>query len=254
MKKNAWKERRHMTMQEKIRKDIPVALYFQIKEEVRRKILSNEWPEGSKIPSEKEMSKFFGVSRITVKKALDELQTEDLVVRKQGRGTFVKSCSIGQELSKFYSFSEQLGRLGIKETVKLIQFQEMVPGLSIRNGLQLEPEERVFWVKRIRYMDQKAYTIENSYIPVKFVPELTGELIQNNGLYKSLEMFQIFPQRAIETFSAVNISKEEAHDMDLRVNDAAISLIRITYSGASIVEYCVSVVRGDVFHYTVELK
>lgn len=243
-----------MEMNSRIRKDNAVALYVQIKEEIRRKILSHEMPEGSKIPSEKELSEQYGVSRITVKKALDELQAESLLTRKQGRGTFVKGRSIGQELSKFYSFSEQLGRLGIKETVKLIQFQEIIPSLLIRNGLKLEADERVFWVKRIRYMDQKAYTIENSYIPVKFVPELTGELIQNNGLYKSLKMFQIFPQRAIETFSAVNISKEEAHEMNLRLNDAAISLIRITYSGSDIIEYCKSVVRGDVFHYTVELK
>lgn len=243
-----------MTNGNGIRKDIPVALYYQLKEEVRRKILVGEWKEGSKLPSEAEICRMFEVSNITVRKAIDELQKENYLVKKQGRGTFVQNRSIGQKLHKFYSFSEELAAQGVKETAKLIVFQEIIPEASIRDGLQLEADEKVFWIKRIRYMDDKAYIIEQSYIPVKFVPELTGELVANNGLYKTLRMFHVFPERAVETFSAVNLSKEDAKDMGLRVNDAAINLIRITYSSADIIEYCQSVVNGEVFHYTVELK
>lgn len=243
-----------MERENTIRKDIPIALYYQLKEEIRRKILSNEWAEGSRLPSETEICKMFEVSRITVRKAIDELQSENYLVKKQGKGTFVQGRCIDQKLHKFYSFSEELDRLGIKETAKLAIFQEIVPGASIREALQLEVEEKVFWIKRIRYMDEKSYTIEQSYIPMKYAPEMTGELVANNGLYKTLRMFQVFPERAEETFSAVNLSKEDAKDMNLPVNDAAIKLIRITYSGADIIEYCRSVVRGDVFHYTVELK
>lgn len=237
-----------------IRKDIPVALYYQLKEEIRRKILANEWPEGSRLPSEAEIAKMFEVSNITVRKAIDELQKENYLVKKRGRGTFVLNRSIGQKLHKFYSFSEELTKLGIKETAKLIIFQEIIPEASIREALQLEADEKVFWIKRIRYMDDKAYTIEQSYIPVKFVPDLTGEMVANNGLYKTLRIFHVFPEKAVETFSAVNLSREDAKDMGLRVNDAAINLTRVTYSGADIIEYCQSIVNGEVFHYTVELK
>ncbi len=243
-----------MAKENTIRKDIPVALYYQLKEEIRRKILSNEWPEGSKLPSENEICKMFEVSRITVRKAIDELQAEHYLTKKQGKGTFVQSRSIGHKLYKFYSFSEELSKLGIKETAKLMIFQEIVPAADIREPLRLSADEKVFWIKRIRYMDDKAYTIEHSFIPVKFAPELTAELVENNGLYKTLRMFQIFPERATETFSAVNISREDAKDMNLKVNDAAINLSRVTYCGADIIEYCRSIVRGDVFHYTVELK
>ena len=243
-----------MSIDNKMRKDIPIALYYQLKEELRRKILSNEWEEGSKLPSEKEICEIFGVSRITVRKAIDELQDENYIVKKQGRGTFIQSRTIGQKLHKFYSFSEELSKLGIKETTKVVTFKTILPGSTIRDALKLELEEKVFWIKRIRFMDSKAYTIENSYIPIKMAPDLTGDLIQNNGLYKSLNIFNIFLDHAIETFSAINISKEEARDMNLQNNDAAINLTRVTYSGSLIVEYCKSVVRGDVFNYTVELK
>ncbi len=243
-----------MSMGSQMRKDVPIALYYQVKEELRRKILANEWKEGSRLPSEKEICEFFQVSRTTVRKAVDELEAEDYLEKKQGRGTYVKKHSISQKLHKFYSFSEELKSLGINETAKLVVFKKIVPESTIRKALQLDSGAQVFWIKRIRYMDEKAYTVENSYIPVKFAPEMTAELIKTNGLYKTLNLFQVFPERATETFSAVNLTMEDADAMGLKVNDAAIHLIRITYSGVNIIEYCQSVVRGDVFQYTVELK
>lgn len=243
-----------MSMEKQIRKDVPIALYYQLKEEIRRKILSDEWKEGSKLPSEKDICEIFGVSRTTVRKAVDELEAENYLVKKQGRGTFVKKRSIAQKLHKFYSFSEELKGLGIKETAKMVVFKEIIPEISIRKALQLEAEERVFWIKRVRYMDDKAYTVENSYIPVKYAPEMTAELVDTNGLYKTLNLFQVFPERATETFSAVNLTQDDAYAMQLKTGEAAIHLTRTTYSGVNIIEYCHSVVRGDVFQYTVELK
>lgn len=77
---------------------------------------------------------------------------------------------------------------------------------------------------------------------------MTAELIKTNGLYKTLNLFQVFPERATETFSAVNLTMEDADAMGLKVNDAAIHLIRITYSGVNIIEYCQSVVRVMFFN------
>ncbi len=238
----------------KIRKDIPVALYYQLKEELKRKILNKEFPEGSKLPTETEICDMYGVSRITVRKAIEELQAENYLVKKQGRGTFVQSRSIGQNLHKFYSFSEELKKMGIKETTKIIEFKEMIPPRDIRDALKLELNEPVYWIERCRFMDDRAYTIENSYIPKKIATDLTAEMVQKNGLYTSLRTLNIYPERATEKFSAINISKDYAERMNVKYNDAAINLTRITYSGSSIVEYCQSVVRGDVFYYTVELK
>ena len=73
-----------MSMEKTIRKDVPIALYYQLKEELRRKILSGEWKEGSKLPSEKDICEIFGVSRTTVRRAVDELEAEGYLVKKQG--------------------------------------------------------------------------------------------------------------------------------------------------------------------------
>lgn len=75
----------------------------------------------------------------------------------------MKKHSISQKLHKFYSFSEELKSLGINETAKLVVFKKIVPESTIRKALQLDSGAQVFWIKRIRYMDEKAYTVENSY-------------------------------------------------------------------------------------------
>ena len=239
---------------EKIRKDIPLALYFQLKEKIKDNILSGKWAEGSKIPSEQEICDIYGVSRITVRKAIEELQNEKYLIKRQGRGTFVQKKTIDQKLHKFYSFSEELKSLGLKEYSNVLEFERQTANVIVRDTLHLEEGEEVFRIKRLRFVDEKLYALEQSFIPVRFVPELTGEQIQEKGLYKSLNSYGVFLDRAIETFSAVNLSKNEAEKLQVAYKTAAISLIRETYRGTDIVEYCISLVRGDIFHYSVELK
>ena len=87
--------------------DSPLALYYQLKESFISNILSAVWPPDSKMPSERELCETYNVSRVTVRKALDELVQGGFIYRKQGKGTFVKRKSLEQKLSKFYSFSER---------------------------------------------------------------------------------------------------------------------------------------------------
>lgn len=237
-----------------IRKDIPLALYYQLKEEIKKNIFSGEWSEGSRIPSEQEICEIYGVSRITVRKAIEELQNEKYLVKKQGRGTFVQKKAIEQKLQKFYSFSEELRSQEIREHSRVVAFCRQTPDETVRETLRLEKGREVFLIERLRYIDEKPYALEKSYIPVSLVPELTGERIQENGLYKTLGSFGVYLDHAKETFSAVNLTREEAKNLQVENKEAAINLIRVTYRGEEAVEYCKSLVRGDVFHYSVELK
>jgi len=247
-------EKNNVNLSAGIRRDMPLPLYYKTKEEIRRKILAKEWKAGRKIPSETEICQMFSVSRTTARKALEELQQEGYLVKKQGRGTFVQGEAISHRLDKFYTFGEALKSIGIKETAKVLDFRQVMPDDEVRAKLGLGAGESVFWIKRIRCMDESPYTIEQSYIPVKYAPDLTGEMVQKNGLYKSLSVYGYYPNYATETFQAVNLTKEEGTAMQVDYRDAAIQLSRTAYSGSYIVEYCKSVVRGDVFHYTVELK
>ena len=91
----------------------PVSLYYQLKEEMKEKIKAGEWPAEFKIPPERELCSIYGVSRITVRQALEDIKREGYIYSKQGRGTFVTRPKIELDLEKFYSFSEDMqGHIG----------------------------------------------------------------------------------------------------------------------------------------------
>ncbi len=229
-------------------------LYLQIKDSIRKKILSKEWKSGSKIPGETELCEIYQVSRITIRRALEDLQTEGYLTKLQGKGTYVNKRSIEQRLSKFYSFSEELRKKGMQENAVLNQFVQIKANEELAESLRCQVGESIFHIDRVRYTEGKPYVVESSFIPCRFVPELTGEMIREKGLYRSLGKFGVYPDSAVERFSAINLQRETALQLGVKENEAAISLRRTTYSAGEIIEYCTSVVRGDFFSYTVELN
>lgn len=230
-----------------------IALYNQLKLKIREKIERGDWQEGQKIPTEKELCDMFNVSRVTARKAINDLQDENLLVKKQGKGTFVKRSQIDQSLQKFYSFSEELKKQGIQEKAEMLEFEKITPDYRIQSVMGLSEEEEVYLIKRLRLLDEKPYAIEISYIPVKLVPELTMELVKRNGLYNSMQALGVKLNHATEKFGAVNLRKEEAYHLNSDLNEAGIKLTRRTYQGDEMVEYCRSIIRGDIFTYTVDL-
>lgn len=228
--------------------------YVQVKEEIRRKILSKEWADGCRIPIEAEFCEMFGVSRITVRKALEELQAEGYLVKIQGKGTFVQNQSHEQHLSKFYSFREELGKRGMEEEAVVLEVSILDAPDEIAAKLDIEPGRSVFRIHRVRRTEHGPYAIETSYIPYHLCRWITKQKIHEDGLYRTLAKHGIIVNSAKETFRAINVNKEQSKLLDVRIDAAAIALTRTAYSGSQIVEYCICVVRGDFFCFSVELK
>jgi GntR family transcriptional regulator len=242
------------TFNDEINKSLPIVLYQQLKDSLLRKIISDEWRPGSRIPSESEICELYGVSRMTVRQAVNELARDGYLEKKQGKGTFVLKKTIEQKLSKFYSFSEHLAIIGKTESSKLLSFSLIEADPSISSELRVANGVGVFKIVRARYVDDTPYAYECSYITERFAPGLTGEMIEANGLYKTLNSFGVYMSSATERFKAVNTTNEISNILQVKRNDAAISLDRITYCGFDVVEFCQSVIRGDTFSYVVELR
>ena len=228
--------------------------YVQVKEEIRRKILSKEWVDGCRIPVEAEFCEMFGVSRITVRKALEELQAEGYLVKIQGKGTYVQNQSHEQHLSKFYSFREELSNRGMEEKAVVLEVSILDAPDEIAANLELEPGQSVFRIHRVRRTEHGPYAIETSYIPYHLCRWITKQKIHEDGLYRTLAKHGITVNSAKETFRAINVNKEQSNLLNVRIDAAAIALTRTAYSGSQVVEYCICVVRGDFFRFSVELK
>ena len=232
----------------------PLSLYYQLKEKLLRRLQDGEWKNGHKIPSETELCDLYKISRITVRKAIEELAREGYLVRFQGKGTFVASISFEQKLSKFYSFRETLMQKGKKEHVKMLFFTVEKANEINSAQLSIPINENYFRIERLRSVDETVYAVETSYIPFKLCPTLTKKDIIQKGLYNSMRNLGVNPQRIIDKFRADAPRSAEAKLMGLKPGQPIIHLERTNFEGSVIIEYCVAIVRGDFFTYTVELK
>ena len=232
----------------------PFTRYYQLREHMAQKIASREWKPGQKIPSETELCEIYGVSRITVRKAVEDLVRLGRLIKQQGKGTFVTNVSMEHKLTKFYSFSEELKQSGMTENVQVLSFVVDTATEIVREKLSLQQQAQVFILKRLRMANEMPYTVEFSHIPYSMCPNLTGESIAENGLYNSMRALNVYPERIVEKLRAIAVGKTDASLMKIKPNSPAILLERLTYFGTDPIEYCVSTVRGDFFTYTFELQ
>lgn len=229
-------------------------LYEQLHEDMLSKIVSRKWKPGKRIPAEMELCEIYGVSRITVRKAIEDLVRAGYLARQRGKGTFVRIEHIENELSKFYSFSESLKSEGIKEVAEVLAFEEILATTELSEKLGLSEDAHfVYKITRLRSVDDVPYAVESSYIPKNLFQDLTVESVADNGLYNSMRLLGIAPDRARETFRATALGGLESRLLQRPLRTPVMSIDRITYSGTIVVEYCYSTVRADFFAYTVEL-
>lgn len=230
-------------------------LYVQLYEELLNEIVSGKWKVGHLLPSEKALTEQYSVSRITVRQALEQLRNEDYIVRKSGKGTFVKAQPIEQELSNFYSFSDDMKNKGFKIENNVITCEKRIASEYVATKLNLKPNAEIIFLERIRSVDDIAFAYETSYIPYKVCPRLTGEFVKKIGLYNSLkELGLIVPDSANESFEAVMPTAKIAEYLDMNNRQPALKIERITKSGEKIIEFCHSIVRGNRIKYNVILR
>ncbi len=231
-----------------------VAIYQQLKDIFINNIREGKWPASSKILSEREICEKYNISRITVRKAIDELVQSGYVERVQGKGTFVSEKGLEQKLTHLYSFRDELRRKGIETVVEMKRFSVIHADDYISRKLEMEKGKEVFAIERLFISDDRPYASEISYIPKSLCRNLCREEVMKNGLYRSLNNYELFPDRAFEKLRAANMTKELAGEMDGKEGDAYVEINRTTYFKDVIIEYNISCVRGDMFVYSVELK
>src|SRR5215203_1605421 len=140
---------------------------------------------GNAIPSERQLSVDLGVSRLTVRAALDELVREGYLVRRRGSGTFVSEPKIAQELT-MTSFTEDMRRRGMRPTSRTIELKTLPAGARLGRFLKVSPSEPTMVAKRLRLADGETMAIETLHVPSRLVPGLTGKDLEAQSFYQLL--------------------------------------------------------------------
>ncbi|WP_274307930.1 GntR family transcriptional regulator [Solibacillus daqui] len=234
-----------------------IPLYHQLKQRLSTKIQSGEWKPEDKIDSENQLMEIFHVSRNTVKKAIEDLVQEGKLYRIQGKGTFVSKPRFEQSLSGFYSFSRVLQEKGLNPRDEVLVIQELYPSTKVKNALELQEDEQVIEIKRLRFADNEPIVLESSFLPKSIIND--SELLQevsSSSLYSLLaQRFNISVVRAKEAFEPVLIKEEEARFLKTETGKPALLLERTAFDTlGKPVEFCISIVRGDRCRFYTELN
>ena len=235
---------------EKLTYDSFMPLYYQLKEILRNKIENQEFREGDMIPSESEIQQRYGVSRATVRKAIQLLVNEGIMEKKRGKGTFVKLSKIEEKLPVLKSFTEEMA--GRDASKKIISAAYIKAPAVIRARLKLAQGESVFSLKRLMLVDGKPLGVLHSYIPAKY--RLSLEEDYTKSLYRILEKKGIKLRNAEQTIEVSMSTQEEARLMGLKASVPTLVIKRLAYSvNGEIVEYVKGVYHGGRYRYNCSL-
>jgi GntR family transcriptional regulator len=160
-----------------------MAKYEEIAEDIRNGILNGKFNTNEQLPLEKEMCEQYGVSRITIKKAVDELVTQGLVIKRRGAGTFVKALDDTdvQKLSmakQFEGFTESHNDK--KVTSKIIKFEVVHPTEEIATKLKITVDDFAYYLIRARYGNDEPFVIEYTYMPIVLIPGIKNDILMSS--------------------------------------------------------------------------
>jgi len=233
-----------------------IPLYIQIKEIIKNDILSGKFKAWEKIPTEKELCKLYNVSRITIQKALNVLMQEKMLVRKQGKGTFVTPFKLRRRLPKLYSFSEDMKELGLIPSSRVLEKKITKADEEMMTFLRLGPEERkITKIVRIRLANDEPVLIERTCIPYKLAPELINEDLEHGSLYTILsEKYGLILDHAEEVYEVTLAKGSEAKLLECEDPSPAFFITRVTYlKNGEPIELTRSIGRGDKLRFTLQL-
>ena len=250
----------HLKIEEKqmsaIYRNSPLPRYYQLKEIMRERVQSEEWKPGDLIPSERELSEKYGISRMTARQAITDLVNEGLFYREQGKGTFVSQRKITQQLLRLTGFTEDIRARGQKPGTKVLS-AEMVPAdETTAEKLRIGPGTRIFRLQRLRLADDEPLAIELSQISFKGCERLLEEDLEQNSLYRLLETKYGIPlMEADQELEAGLAGNEEAQLLKISINRPVLFTRRITYTERSQpIEYAKAVYCGNKYTFYTHLK
>ncbi|HEU4589699.1 MAG TPA: GntR family transcriptional regulator [Steroidobacteraceae bacterium] len=226
-------------------------LYQQLQRALRGAIENGIIAPDDALPPERDLAEMLKVSRITVRKAIDELVEDGLLIRKQGSGTFV-SNRVEKNFAKLTSFSEDMRARGRQpRSVWLNRAQGTVtPEESLT--LRSSPGTPVFRFHRIRYADDAPMAIEHATVIASCLGSLDDV---ENSLYEALERTGNRPVRALQRLRAVLLTAEQAKLLKAQEGEAGLLVARVGYlKDGRAVEYSQSWYRGEIYDFVAELS
>jgi GntR family transcriptional regulator len=205
------------------------------------------------LPSERELMQQYGVSRMTVRQAVEGLVRDGRVYRVQGSGTFVTERGKITKSLTFSSFTEDIRARRMTPGSKLLLLEVQPAEIDVARDLFLEPGSPVVHVRRLRTADSEPMCLENAWVPEEFAAALAGGR-DVDSLYDVLEAAGAAPEHADQIISATVVNREQAELLGVPNNFPALRVSRVTHDARGrAVERAISLYRADRYDYRLSI-
>ena len=239
-----------------IYRNSPVPRYHQLKEILRERVRSGEWKPGDLIPSERELSETYRISRMTARQAVTDLVNEGVFYREQGRGTFVARNKITQQLIHLTGFTEDISARGQQPSTRALAVEMRPADEFTAERLRIAPGTQIACVQRLRLADGEPLAIEVSQLSFPGCERLLEEDLEHQSLYHLLESKYGLPlMEAEQELEAGLAGDEEATLLKIAPGSAVLFTRRVTYTDRNQpIEYARSVYCGAKYTFYTHLK
>ena len=233
-----------------------IPLYLQIKKELKEKIESKDYPYGSLLPSELELESAYGVSRITIRQAISELEKEGYVKRARGKGTTITySEKIDENLTAIRRFTTEMKERGLTPGTLEARIEKISANKEVADHLDLKVGEDVYYLYRVRTGDGVPIVLFESFIPANYTLPLNNELYYDS-MYDVFEKVGIgMPMVVNENFQAMLADEKLSKALQVKKGSAIFKRVRTAYNEDNKpIEYTISYYRGERYSYSIELR
>jgi GntR family transcriptional regulator len=234
-------------------KNLAVPLYHQLQRHLQAEIESGKWHADEQLPNEAKLAERFGVSKVTVRQALEHLVDLGYVRREQGRGTFVTKRKFDEGPRELTSFTEEMKRHGLVANSRLLSQMVVDADARVAHALGLPARSAVYVLKRVRLSAGKPVSVQTAHIPSEFVPGIAMD--EASSLYEILQTrYDVYPARARETYTAAAADQAAAELLEIPTGSPVFAVERITMLfNERPFEFVQSIVRGDRYSIVLEL-
>lgn len=236
--------------------DVYLPKYKQIEKLLVKKIKSKEFSSGEKLPSEREISSLYNVSRMTARKALTAIVDEGYAETVIGRGTYVKSNAIRKSLTSLEGFSKMLKERGKTIQSEVIEFQIKEADSQIASNLNIPIGQEVYKLIRLRKVDNEPVALEECFLNRSLFPDLLEFDFSTTSLFSTMrKVYNVHPVKGNQTIEICLAKKWLSKMMEVKINFPLFLFKGATYSRDNTpVEYLISYIRGDKYIFYNELR
>jgi len=229
--------------------------YIKIREKLREDIAHAVLKRGEKLPAEHKLASEFKVSRMTVRKSIEDLMDEGLLYRKHGVGTFVAFPHLERDHTRLTSFFDKANNDGVRARASILTLEVVSANQKVAKALDIPVGDRAIRVKTLRYADDTPITVHDAYIPRKIFGEPLDKNLDFQHLWTLFESHGYKVKRAIQHVEARGATKDLARLMEIKEGAPILFKERTIYAeDGTPLEFTYCYNRGDIYSLTVSLE